>query len=112
MKEYFDAEKIRPSTFVALSAFFAVGFLSCAPWQDEYLRQAVNGATQEDVTQELGPPEDTRSFENGESVWLYREKGKGNQVYAYGAGGIFCEEYRLTFDAGKILRQWERDRCS
>ena len=84
--------------------------IGCAlfePVQVSYLRTAQDHATQEEVRQRLGPPDQVRSLEAGSSVWVYEfldhEYGDRNRQ-----SGIWCDEYRLTFDQQTILRQWVR----
>lgn len=84
--------------------------IGCAlfePAQVTYLRTAQGRATQEEVRQRLGPPYLVRSLGAGRSVWVYEfldhEYGDRNRQ-----SGIWCEEYRLTFDQQTILRQWTR----
>jgi hypothetical protein len=66
-----------------------------------YLRDAVNRATQDEITTRLGPPHAARALTIGEMVWRY-------QSYQ---GDLLCLEYVLRFDAAGILRQWTRQGC-
>ena len=84
--------------------------IGCAlfePVQVSYLKTAQGHATQQEVRQRLGPPHLVRSLEAGSSVWVYEfldhEYGDRNRQ-----SGIWCDEYRLTFDQHTILRQWDR----
>jgi hypothetical protein len=84
---------------MALIAAFSL--TACAPWRVEYLHEAVNRATQDEITTQLGPPQAARELTTGETVWRY-------QSYQ---GDLLCLEYILRFDQAKILRQWTRQSC-
>jgi hypothetical protein len=84
---------------VALVAAFSL--TACTPWRMEYLREAVNQATHDEITTKLGPPQAARELANGETVWRY-------QSYQ---GDLLCLEYILRFDQAKMLRQWTRQSC-
>lgn len=70
-----------------------------------YLRSAEGRATQEEVTQQLGPPVMTKVRVSGESLWVYqiRTQQAGSRI---SAPGTWCDEYVLTFDSQAILRDW------
>lgn len=79
-----------------------------------YLQEALNHASEEGVQRVLGAPEDIHQSEQGDTEWRYRVRAMGRPQGGTGgmiAGDPYCDEYRLTFDAGEILRHWERDRC-
>lgn len=86
-----------------------IGCTLFEPVQVSYLKTAQGHATQEEVRQRLGPPDLIRSLEAGSSVWVYEvldhEYGDRNRQ-----SGIWCDEYRLTFDQRTILRQWVQER--
>jgi hypothetical protein len=84
---------------MALIAAFSL--TGCAPWRMEYLREAVNRATEDEITTRLGPPQAVRELTTGETVWRY-------QSYQ---GDLLCLEYILRFDQARILRQWTRQSC-
>jgi hypothetical protein len=95
-----------------VAGFLIVASASCAPSHEKYLDNALNEATEDDVAEELGPPEKHRELENGNSVWVYRMQSHGENVsYGDGPGSASCEEYQLTFDTTKTLREWERRKC-
>ncbi len=77
------------------------------PKETLYLNSAQDRATQEEVRQRLGPPRSTESTQGQESVWVYevRELEPGSQN-TWASIGSWCDEYRLTFDQGGILRHW------
>jgi hypothetical protein len=84
---------------IALAAVLSL--TACTPWRIEYLRDAVNQATQDEITIRLGPPQAARELANGETVWRYESY----------QGDLLCLEYILRFDQSKILRQWTRQGC-
>jgi hypothetical protein len=77
-----------------------VAVTACAAWQETYLAQSLNQATQDEVVRTLGPPHLSRELTSGESVWSY---GFTNNVS--------CTVYILTFDRQKILRDWHWTPC-
>jgi hypothetical protein len=84
---------------MALIAAFSL--TGCAPWWMEYLRQAVDRATEDEITTRLGPPQAVRELATAETVWRY-------QSYQ---GDLLCLEYILRVDQARILRQWTRQSC-
>lgn len=84
---------------VALGVAFSL--TACTPWRITYLREAVNQATQDEITTRLGPPQAAKELTNGETVWRYESY----------QGDLLCLEYILRFDQAKILRQWTRQSC-
>ena len=85
----------------AVALVAVVSLTACTPWRMEYLRDAVNRATQDEITTRLGPPHAARELTNGETVWQY---------LSY-QGDLLCLEYILRFDQAGILRQWARQSC-
>jgi hypothetical protein len=79
----------------------AFSLTACTPWRIAYLRDAVNRATQDEITTRLGPPHAARELTTGETVWRY---------LSY-QGDLLCLEYILRFDQAGILRQWTRQGC-
>jgi hypothetical protein len=73
--------------------------VSCASWPDTYLKTATHHATQDEVTQYLGPPHLSRDLSTGGAVWSY---GFTNNTEGGG-----CTTYVLTFDREHILRGWK-----
>ena len=86
---------------------------SCAtPWRVNYLNEANNKATQDDIVVKLGPPDRKQSLSDGKEIWTYRYTGSsvsGDRGDVYGSS--WCREYILTFDQSKILRDWVRQSC-
>lgn len=72
-----------------------------------FLRSAQDRATQEEVRQQLGPPQFTTSTQSSESVWVYQVQAQqsGSRITA---PGLWCDEYILTFDSQAVLRRWTR----
>lgn len=93
----------------ALSLFF----VSCVPWQWEYLIAANDRATQDEVRQEMGAPNLTKSLDGIESVWTYRYEVSSSFWFRRGdmVGGSPCIEYVLNFDGKHVLRHWVRQPC-
>jgi hypothetical protein len=89
---------VRAAVVVLVTAF---SLTACTPWRMDYLRGAVNQATQDDITTRLGPPQAARELANGETVWRYESY----------QGDLLCLEYILRFDQAKVLRDWARQRC-
>ena len=90
----------------------AVILFGCTPWRSSYLADVVNHATQDEITQRLGPPDVSRTLDNGGAVWRYRYyesyfSGRRGSI----SGGSNCFEYILTFDAQKVLRDWVQQGC-
>jgi hypothetical protein len=79
----------------------ALSLTACTPSRMAYLREAVNQATQDEVTMRLGPPQAARALSNGETVWRYESY----------QGDLLCLEYVLRFDQAGILRHWTRQPC-
>lgn len=80
------------------------------PWPARYLAQATGTATQEQVAQQLEPPQVVRVLDDGETVWAYRYTGVSSPMLLPITEG-WCVEYRLIFDPEKILRHWRRQEC-
>jgi hypothetical protein len=89
---------VRAAVVVLVTAF---SLTACTPWRMDYLRDAVNEATQDDITTRLGPPQAARELATGETVWRYESY----------QGDLLCLEYILRFDQAKVLRDWIRQRC-
>ena len=94
--------------------------LSCAPpvWRAEYLSEQVNVATQEQVRDKFGEPQETKRSEGGDEIWIYRlgKNAKYGDPATYAEGSVLlgsgeCVAYILTFDTRKILRSWLRQEC-
>lgn len=83
--------------------------LSCGgPWRAEYLREARGHATQKDIAQRLGQPNQTRVLQDGTSEWRYECHVA---CYVGQPDKPICVEYLLVFDQQEILRKWVQMRC-
>jgi len=110
-----DADGPEPRLSRMLMAASALAFVltACVPAQWDYLIEATDRATQEDVEDHLGAPDSVKVLEDDNSLWTYRYEstsswwGKRSDM----VGGLPCAEYRLTFDRQKILRYWVRQDC-
>src|SRR3989454_800670 len=81
------------------------------PWPARYLAQATGSATQEQVAQQLEPPQIERSLDDGETVWEYRYTGVSSPMLLP-ITEVWCVEYRLVFDQQTVLRHWLRKACA
>lgn len=86
---------------------FLIGCAVFVPQETRYLKTAVDRATREEVRQRLGAPRSTSSTQTGDALWLYeiRELEPGSQN-SWSTAGSWCDEYRLVFDRGGVLRHW------
>jgi outer membrane protein assembly factor BamE (lipoprotein component of BamABCDE complex) len=94
----------------ALFFGIAVTALGCAVItvkETEYLKEATGNATQDEVRQHLGAPRQVMDALDGTSTWVYeiRELEPGAQN-SWASTGSWCDEYKLSFDQGGVLRQW------
>lgn len=94
-----------------LSSLIALALLSCTPWREAYLREAVNRATQDDVTKRLGPPHSTRELTTGATVWTYQYRYATLSRGGHISGHSYCKEYILTFEREGSLREWRVQDC-
>jgi hypothetical protein len=92
---------------------FAFMLTACVPAQWDYLIEAIDRATQEDVENHLGAPDSVTALEDNSSLWTYRFESKSSWWGKRSdmVGGLPCAEYLLTFDGQKILRYWVRQDC-
>ncbi|WP_447975407.1 hypothetical protein [Nitrospira sp. Kam-Ns4a] len=94
-------------SFVAV--WLPVALLACAPIPDHYLNREAGRATQESVRVELGPPDYVRDLGDGRTVWIYAIKWSTATYLTYAnPDAQVCNEYSLTFDATKVLREWTK----
>ncbi len=86
---------------------------SCAAQRRaQYLNEANNKATQDDIAVKLGPPDRKQSLSNGKEIWAYRYTGSSVSTNEGNvSGSSWCWDYNLTFDQSKILRDWVRQSC-
>lgn len=95
---------------LALFCEIGVIFLGCTVMtvkETAYLKGAAGNATQDEVRQHLGAPRQVMDALDGTSIWVYeiRELEPGAQN-SWASTGSWCDEYKLTFDKGGVLRQW------
>jgi hypothetical protein len=75
--------------------------------ESTYLLTAENLATQTDVRDHLGQPHRASALPNGEVLWVYEIRDlEPMSQSSWSTLGSWCDEYRLRFDRGGILRQW------
>ena len=105
--------RTQPACVFVAAAGLSLFLVSCLPAQWEYLIDAADRATQDEVTKRMGSPSVTMQMPDGDSVWTYRYEVRSSLVGRRGdmVGGSPCIEYVLTFDAEKILRHWVRRPC-
>lgn len=98
---------------LVIAALICLALGACLPWQWEYLIEASDRATQDQVKKRMGSPSKTKDMRDGDSVWTYRYEVRSSLVGRRGdmVGGSPCIEYVLTFDAQEILRWWVRRPC-
>jgi hypothetical protein len=98
---------------LVIAALLCLVLGACLPSQWEYLIEAADRATQDEVRKRMGPPSLTKDMPDGDSVWAYRYEVRSSLVGRRGdmVGGSPCMEYVLTFDAQEILRHWVRRPC-
>ena len=84
---------------------------SCSPRliRDAYFQHVTELATEEQVTLQLGPPNESKAKSDGGDEWRYRDYQPSG--YPYRSAG-YCTEYILQFDANKVLREWKRQECA
>jgi hypothetical protein len=93
---------------VLLLGLAMASLLACTPPKPvAYLQEAENTARQGDVRQILGEPSVMKPLPDGGAEWIYRswDHDAGSRITA---PSTWCEEYRLVFDAGGVLRTWDR----
>ncbi len=101
---------MKMSAFVAI--FVAVTLSSCTTRlsrQSQYLNEVSGRASQDEVAQHLGAPNNTYTLKSGGQVWSYDDcyggvSGSDGRV----TGGMSCVKFVLTFDEKGILRNWVR----
>lgn len=72
----------------------------------------LNRATQNDIAKRYGPPASKEALSDGGAVWAYDYRStttEGDQASI--SSSIQCYRVIYVFDAGKILRDYRRERC-
>jgi outer membrane protein assembly factor BamE (lipoprotein component of BamABCDE complex) len=77
------------------------------PQEEAYLKSVRDHATQDEVREHLGPPTRVPALSNGIETWIYeiRYEQPGNYL---APTGMWCDEYLLSFDNGKVLRNYTK----
>jgi hypothetical protein len=116
-----------------------LALVACSPWQDSYLKEATDTATQTAVRKRLGPPHEVdQRLLDEETTWVYRYAMTQSELHpgrpstmlkgatdasaeaaAMIKGGgpttsaekLTCIRYVLTFDKTHVLRKWKREEC-
>ncbi len=103
---------------VAVLALSASILASCALGSEEYLRGAVDHATQSDIAALWGLPVTEQRGTDGTTVWTYEYRVnrpppvcRDIPVSDCVRGRQECTAYHLAFDTNKILRHWTKYPC-
>ncbi len=75
------------------------------PKESRYLKVAQDRALGEEVQGKLGPPIERTTLPGGGTLWRY-EVREEQPTHRGTPTGFWCDEYRLTFDRGAVLRHW------
>jgi hypothetical protein len=83
--------------------------VSCGPRliKDAYLANVVEQADADQVTLQMGPPDEVKKRSDGWEEWRYRDY---QPTYPTKTPGL-CSEYILRFDPNQVLRDWKRKDC-
>ena len=83
--------------------------ISCGPRiiKDQYLANVVEQADADQVTLQMGPPEQVIQRKDGGEEWRYKDY---QPTYPTKDPGL-CTEYILRFDSNRVLRDWKRKDC-
>ena len=105
--------RTQPTCVLVAAATLSLLLVSCVPWQWEYLINATDRVTQDDVHKRFGDPLLAKSFGESDSIWTYRYEVSSSFWMRRGdmVGGQRCIEYLLTFDIEEVLRYWVRQPC-
>lgn len=92
-----------------LFMMFIMVQVSCGPRiiKDQYLANVVEQADADQVTMQMGPPDEVIKRSDGGEEWRYRDY---QPTYPTKDPGL-CSEYVLRFDSNKVLRDWKRTDC-
>lgn len=95
-----------------ISLLFIISIIllvSCGPRliKDAYLANVVEQADADQVTLQMGPPNEVKKRSDGGEEWRYRDY---QPTYPTKEPGL-CSEYILRFDQNKVLRDWKRKDC-
>ncbi len=97
----------RPWSAIVAAMMMLAGCSLFVSKETQYLQRAQDRATQAEVERELGLPLSKTIGPEGERIWVYevREIEPGAQS-TWSTSGLWCDEYRLTFDESGVLRRW------
>ncbi len=103
---------------VAVLVSCALMLASCALGSEDYLRDALDHATQSDIAARWGPPVMERRGADGTTVWTYEYQVNRpipvcRDIPASDCvrGRQECTAYHLVFDTEKILHSWTKHPC-
>jgi hypothetical protein len=94
--------------FIVLVLLLLTACGPAPPLRSEYLSNVEGKATQDEIVQRFGPPHRTKALENGGSAWTYRFE---RIYYTWGGAARRCTQYTLTFNADKVLTDWDDEEC-
>jgi hypothetical protein len=98
--------KARPTKILALAALSLL-LLSCASLPDDYFKQNVGKATQEEVRAKMGDPDHKYTLEDGQTKWVYIVHVSYATYLTYAnKDAETCYNYDLIFDQQGILKSW------
>ncbi|MEW6248106.1 MAG: hypothetical protein AB1555_15535 [Nitrospirota bacterium] len=103
----------------AVLIFWLAMLASCALGSEDYLRDSLDLATQNDIVARWGLPAMEQPGADGTTVLTYEYRVnrlipvcRDIPVSDCVRGRQECIAYRLTFDTEKILRRWTKHPCS
>ena len=81
-----------PTSRLVMTGLFCLVLGACLPSQWEYLIEAADRATQDEVRKRMGSPSLTKDMPDGDSVWTYRYEVRSSLVGRRGdmVGGSPC----------------------
>lgn len=93
-------------SILALAALSSL-LLSCASLPDDYLKQQVGKATQDEVRAKMGDPDHHYTLEDGQTKWVYIVHVSYATYLTYAnKDAETCYNYDLIFDRQGILKSW------
>lgn len=92
---------------VAATVILSALLLSCASLPDDYLKQNVGKASQEEIRAKLGDPDHKYPLENGATRWIYIVHVSYATYLTYANNDAeTCYNYDLIFDRQGVLKSW------
>ena len=92
-------------TFVLALLCVAVCCSLFIPKESRYLKVGQGQASSDEVQRQLGMPIERTSVPTGEALWRYEVLGE-QPTHRGPPTGFWCDDDRLTSDAGGVLRHW------